>query len=116
MPENTNSYKIDEIKQTEKSNLKLLKALIYGAVCIFIAGVVIIFTWDYLSAVKEKNFEGTRTKPSSETLRELRAHETAELTTYKLINETPAVYRIPVEKAMELLVEEVHREQLKNKH
>jgi len=114
MPESTNSHTIAKAKRPEESDLKLLKALIYGTVSIFILGVVIIFTWDYSSAVKEKNFEGTVIKPSSETLSELRTRETGELTTYKLMVEAPAVYRLPIERAMELLVEEAHREQLKN--
>ena len=114
MPESTNSHNIAETKRPEKSDLKLLKALIYGTVSIFIAGVVIIFIWDYSSTVNEKNFEGTVIKPSSETLSELRTRETGELTTYKLMVEAPAVYRLPIERAMELLVEEAHREQLKN--
>ena len=113
MTDTDNSYKTTEDAGYEKSDVNIAKVIIYGLFGIIFLVAVLIFTWDYFTSVKESLVEDMVLKPQAATIRELRARETEELTGYKLLDETKGVYRIPIERAMELIADEAYQEQLK---
>ncbi|MFZ5981701.1 MAG: hypothetical protein ACOYVF_13845 [Candidatus Zixiibacteriota bacterium] len=93
----------------EKSDINIAKVIIYGVFGIIFLVAVLIFTWDYFAAVKEKTVREMVLQPTSVPLRELRARENGELTSYKLLDASKGVYRIPIERAMELMADEAYR-------
>lgn len=93
----------------EKSDINTAKVMIYGLFGVIFLVAVLIFTWDYFAAVKEKVIQEMVLKPQSVPLRELRARENEELTGYKLLDASKGVYRIPIERAMELMADEAYR-------
>jgi len=113
MTDTENTHKTTEDAGYEKSDVNVAKVIIYGIFGIIFLVAVLIFTWDYFTSVKESLVEDMVLKPQSASIRELRARETEELTGYKLLDETRGVYRIPIERAMELMADEAYRERLK---
>lgn len=113
MTDTENLTKTTEDAGYEKGDVNVARVIIFGIFGIIILVTVLIFTWDYFTLVKESPVEDAGLKPQSAAIRELRARETEELTGYKLLDETKGVYRIPIERAMELTADEAYREQLK---
>ena len=114
MTDSENLHNKTEGAGYEKSDVNVVKVIIYGIFGIIILVAVLIFTWDYFTSVKESLVEETVLKPRSAAIRELRARETEELSGYKLLDETKGVYRIPIERAMELMADEAYQERLGN--
>ncbi|MEW5923280.1 MAG: hypothetical protein AB1746_04765 [Candidatus Zixiibacteriota bacterium] len=93
----------------EKSDVNLKKVLLYGILGIVFLIIVIIFVVDQFTAVKEEIVYEQVLRPESAPLRELRAREVEELGSYKLLNSTDSVYRIPIERAKQLMADEAYR-------
>ena len=85
-------------------NLKMIIAVGLASVAVLI--IIFIVLSDYFTVMETNAVYETQLKPESVTLKELRAEEDKILTTYKLIDAEKGVYRIPIERAMHLLVEE----------
>jgi len=97
----------------EKKDVSLKKVFIYGIAGIILLIISVIFVVDQFIAVKEEVVYEQVLRPESAALRELRAREIEELGGYKLLNEKDSVYRIPIERAKELMADEAYRERLK---
>jgi hypothetical protein len=110
MTNTENSHKNTENAGYEKSDVNVAKVIIFGIFGIIILVAVLIFTWDYFTSVKESMVENVVLKPQSAAIRELHARETEELNSYKLLDADKGVYRIPIERAMELVADEAYRE------
>jgi len=79
-------------------------AAVIGGFAIFILILVVA----YLPNKPAPLPEGTKTPEERATiLRELRAKETASATTYGWVDQTKGVVRIPIERAMQLTVEDL---------
>jgi hypothetical protein len=94
----------------EKRDISVARVTIYGIVGVVIVIIVIIFGVDYFTAVTERAVEEAVLKPQSVPMRELRAREIEELTTYAVLDSAQGVYRIPIERAMELVADEAYQE------
>ena len=75
------------------------------AIIAFLITVFVLLT-DYFNVVEAEVFYEAQLKPESTMLKEVREEENEKITTYKLIDAEKGVYRIPIERAMHLLVEE----------
>ena len=80
-------------------------------VVVIIVVVVIAFVTDYYISVREKLVEEVVLSPKAIELRELRSREEEELTGYKLLDSAAEIYRIPIERAVQLVADEAYREQ-----
>jgi hypothetical protein len=98
----------------EKSDVNAIRVLIYSVVGVFILAAILLFLYNYFLAEKEEMVFEEQLKPQSVQLRDLRAHEEEMLTTYKLLDADKGIYRIPIDRAMQLIAEENFRKQLKS--
>ena len=96
----------------EKSDVNLKKVFLYGILGIIFLIIVIIFVVDQFTAVKEEVIYEQVLRPESAPLRELRAREIEELGSYKLLNPTDSVFRIPIERAKQLMADEAYRKRM----
>jgi len=97
----------------EKRDVNLAKVLIYGFLGVAVVTVVVIFALDYFTAAREAIVYESQLKPESAPLRELRAREEEELNSYAVLDGKKGVYRVPIERAMELTAEEAYRARVK---
>ena len=90
----------------ETSSASGKKTILWGVVLIvaIIASVVVLN--EYFVSVGEGPGYDLALRPQSVTLREIRATEDEILNSYKLLDSTTGQYRIPVERAIELVAEE----------
>jgi hypothetical protein len=95
----------------ETRDVDLKKVAIWAVVTTLLVIFSVIFVWDYFIGAREKIVERVVLAPESTELRELRAREAEELGTYKLLDSAKGQYRIPIERAMELVAEEAYRSQ-----
>ncbi len=82
--------------------------MIVSLVSVFVIVVAIVALQNYYVATQEALTEELVLRPESSALRELRARETSELSSYGVIDQEKGVYRIPIERAMKLLAEEAY--------
>lgn len=97
----------------EKSDLNVKKVILFFALGVVLMVVIIIFLLDYFHTVKDDIVYEAVLQPQSITLRDLRARETEELTSYKLLDEEKGIYRIPLERAKKLLADEAYHDKKK---
>lgn len=98
----------------ERSDVNAPKIILYSALGVFILVAILLFLYNYFLAEKEEMVFEDQLKPQSVQLRDLRAHEEEVLTTYKLLDADKGIYRIPIDRAMQLIAEENFRKQLKS--
>ena len=99
----------------EKQDVSVNKVVLWGVMSILIVVVVIIWGLDYFTAVKEEIVQTQVLSPQSVALRELRAREAEELGSYKRLDSAGGIYRVPIDRAMEIIADEAYRERLKAK-
>jgi hypothetical protein len=101
----------DEIENTgyEKQDVNLTKVFFFGILGVVILTVIVLFALDYFTAAKEEAVYEAVLKPQSAPLRELRAREEEELNSYAVLDAQKGIYRIPIERAMELMANEAYR-------
>jgi len=90
----------------EKRDVNTLKVAAFGITATIVLIVVIVLLINYFTLLREKVVYQEVLRPESVPLRELRARETEELNSYAVIDSTKGVYRIPIERAMELFANE----------
>jgi hypothetical protein len=90
----------------EKKDINIVRVIGTAIAILIILIVIIIALSDFFMAEKEQIVYEQTLKPQSQLLQELRSKENETLTTYKLLDPVHGVYRIPIERAMELLVQE----------
>lgn len=94
----------------EKRDVNIRATLIVaGSIILFIV-VSLALLNEYFIRIKERYIQEMVLAPESLSLRDLRAREDQLLNGYELIDSTAGTYRIPVERAMELEVEEAYRD------
>ena len=93
----------------EEQDVNPNKLILYGVISVIVVVVVVVFVIDYFSATKEEMISEMVLEPESVALRELRAREAEELGSYKLLDPAEGRYRIPIERAMELVADEAYR-------
>ena len=84
---------------------------LFGAATLVVLVIVILGLQAYVDYAREKQIFVKQLEPVSEDLRQLRAHEDAELNSYGYLDREKGIVRLPVRRAMELLIRE---KELKN--
>jgi uncharacterized ion transporter superfamily protein YfcC len=90
----------------EKEDVRIGPVIGITVFVIIIFVILLVFLSDYFIGSKEEMVYETQLKPESVSLKELLAEENEILTTYKILDPDKGIYRIPVEQAMKILVEE----------
>lgn len=93
----------------EKRDVNVKTLVLLGLAAIVVIIIVIVVVSDYFTATKEKLVFQMVHSPKSAELRELRARESEVLNSYDLLNEEAGRYRIPIDRAMELMADEAFR-------
>jgi beta-lactamase regulating signal transducer with metallopeptidase domain len=90
----------------EKRDVNVKKLVLWGIVGVVIVVISLVAIREYFLITKEDYYYRAVEKPRSRELMELRERETKELNSYELLDEEKGIYRIPIKRAMELIVEE----------
>lgn len=94
----------------EKRDVSVAKTLVVGLfVIVLIIGFFIVLN-EYFISVSEEITHQQVLAPESKTLREQRARDAELLHSYEVIDSTAGVYRIPIERAMELMANEAFQQ------
>jgi len=99
----------------EKKDIKAIPIIGYAIGIIVFLVVVILILNNYFMAAKEELVYNVYLKPESSEIRDIRAIDIENLTTYKCLDKKRGVYRIPIERAMQLLAEENFQKRLQNR-
>jgi len=89
----------------EKRDVNIKKLVLWGIVGIVIVVISLVALVEYFLITKEDYYYQAVEKPRSQELMELRERETRELNSYELLDEEKDIYRIPIQRAMELIAE-----------
>ncbi len=90
----------------ETRDIALGKTIAWAVAIIVAIVVSIVGLWEYFITVREELYYESVLKPESSRLREVRAHETELLSSYGVVDSTKGVYRVPIDRAMQLMVDE----------
>jgi hypothetical protein len=90
----------------EKQDTSIRAVLITTLVTLAVITIAVVALWDYYIATREAVIFEQSLAPESEQLIQLQKLEDSLLTTYEFVDSTSGVYRIPIERAMELLTDE----------
>jgi len=82
------------------------KSILWGVLIIFALIVSLIVLNEYFLSVVESPINDTVLNPQSVTLNDLHASEDEILNSYKLLDSATGQYRIPIDRAIALVVEE----------
>lgn len=93
----------------ETKDVNITKVILYGFGGIALLAVLVILVFDWFSAAREKAIYEAQLKPESLALRQLRAREAELLHSYAVIDPKKGMYRIPIDRAMEILAEESYK-------
>lgn len=94
----------------ETRDVSVPKSLVVGLlITLLIIGFAVVLNEYFISVTDEITFE-QQLAPESAALRDLRASETEQLQTYGVIDTAAGVYRIPIDRAMDLVAGEAFRE------
>ena len=91
---------------TEGSDIKSRLIALYGLVFTVIVVVLLLWLHDYFFAVRNDAVQRNVLEPANPRLLELRATEAAVLGTYGWVDQEKGIVRVPIDRAMELLVRE----------
>jgi hypothetical protein len=95
----------------ERSDIDIRQTVWWSVIIILLIAVSLVFLWEYFISVREELYYDSVLKPESSKLREVRAHEEELLTSYAVVDSTTGAYRIPIERAIQLIVEESYQQQ-----
>jgi hypothetical protein len=90
----------------ERRDVDIKTTTLVGLAIVVVVGGFLLLMNEYFSVVKEDTLLVVSYAPENPKLRDLRAQETLVLTTYKVIDTVRGVYQIPIDRAMELMVNE----------
>lgn len=90
----------------ERQDTNLVTLTITVIVSVVVVVVATVFLYDYFIATKEAVIFEQQLAPVSVELEQLRANEAEILNSYGIVDSASGVYRIPIDSAMKLLVEE----------
>ena len=95
----------------EKSDVAIGRFVMVTLASVIFTVTVIVVLFQYFSVEKEEQFQRVVYAPESPVLRDLRAKEEAELSSYGIVDDSLHRYRIPIERAMELVANEAFERQ-----
>ena len=93
----------------EKRDVSVVKLVLFGGSGIIVVIIILVLLNEFFLSASNRMVEEMVLKPQSAALRELRARETEELNSYKLLDAERGIYRVPIERAIELLADEAYR-------
>jgi len=94
----------------ERKDVNVMKVAGWGVGGAIIVVIIVVFLFQLFSVLKDQAYEDVVLKPRSADLRELRAREIEVLNSYNLLDDKEGVYRIPVERAIDIMAEEAYRQ------
>ncbi|RJP82568.1 MAG: hypothetical protein C4524_00560 [Candidatus Zixiibacteriota bacterium] len=95
----------------ERRDANLRGVLIIAGVSSVILIVSLVVVWNLFIATREELVQEVVLAPESAALRELRTREDQVLYGYGLTDSAAGIYRIPIDRAMQLLAEEAYARQ-----
>lgn len=98
----------------EKRDVSIKWSLIVTAAIVVGVVLSIAFVDEIFVATKEDMIKQYQLVPENTMLRELRAKEAEVLSGYKLLDPQKGIYRIPIERAMQLMADEAYTVQRLN--
>ena len=98
----------------EKKDVNIRNLVILTGILVVVIVVISVFLVDYFAGVKEEFVYEAQLKPQSVELRELRAREAEELGSYAIIDSTVGTYRIPIDRAIELMADEAFKDSIES--
>lgn len=90
----------------EKKDANLKGVLIVTLLSILFVVLAIVALQNFFVATEEQIVNQVVLQPESAALRELRARETDQLSSYAVLDSARGIYRIPIDRAMKLLADE----------
>ena len=90
----------------EKRDVNIVMVIGISVFLVSLLVVILVFLMDYFVDTKEQMVYEVQLQPESVELQDLDAADMEELTTYKILDAERGMYRIPIERAMELLAKE----------
>ena len=93
----------------EKKDASGKSIIIYGVLGILLITFFSVLLVEYFSMEKEKVFDEMVLQPKSEAILKLRAREAEELSTYQLIDAEKEIYRIPIDSAIVIVINEANK-------
>ncbi len=90
----------------EKRDVNISMVIGLSVLSVVLLIIILVFLIDYFVESKEQMIYEAQLQPESADLNSLLVAEEEELTSYKVLDIERGVYRIPVDRAMELLVRE----------
>jgi hypothetical protein len=90
----------------EAQEVDIRRVVLIGLVFLALLIASLIVVDQFFTVEKERVVENVVLKPESISLRELRAKEDEALNSYKVLDSEQGVYRIPINRAMELIANE----------
>ena len=98
----------------EKRDTNVRKLILIAVLSVAFVTVSIVILNELFLAEKEMLLQEVVLSVESEELKKLHERESTELTSYKAIDSVPGRYRIPIERAMELIAQESNSEKSGN--
>ena len=90
----------------EKRDVNIVMVIGLSVFLVVVLAIILVLLMDYFVGTKEQMVYEAQLQPESVDLKQLEAADKEELTTYKVLDADRGVYRIPIERAMELLAKE----------
>ena len=90
----------------EHENVGVGQILGFVASIIVTLALMIIFVFNLVNVSEQRTLEARVASGNYPELRETEAEATNKLTQYEILNDQEAVYRIPVDRAMDLMVQQ----------
>ncbi|MEZ5360729.1 MAG: hypothetical protein R3F48_18085 [Candidatus Zixiibacteriota bacterium] len=97
----------------ETKDVNITKILLYGAGGIALLVVFVVLVYNWFSVAKEQAIYEAQLKPESAALRDLRAREAELLGSFAVIDEKAGTYRVPIDRAMEIIAEQAYKKRTK---
>ena len=94
----------------ETSDVNVTKVVAVGMVVVIVVLLFLVILNEYFIQVKEELVSEQVLTRESATLRDIRAREAEILNAYGVIDQKAGVYRIPIERAMEVYADEAFRQ------
>jgi len=93
----------------EKKDVSISKVVITIVISVISLAVILLLLNSYFAASTEEQIFNAVLKPESAALRELRAREEETLNSYGRLDSAAGIYRIPIDRAMQLMADEAFR-------
>jgi hypothetical protein len=90
----------------EKRDINVVMVIGLSVFLVAILVIILVFLMDYFVETKEEMVYEIQLKPESVDLKTLEAEDKEILNSYEVLDTEQGVYRIPIERAMELLAKE----------